>query len=93
MRYALTNARVMIHQPYGGVSGQFSDIEIQAAEIMRARDVLNDILAMHTGQPKDRIVKDTDRDFFLGAAEAKEYGLVDEVLKKTPAPASDETKD
>jgi ATP-dependent Clp protease protease subunit len=92
-RYALPNARVMMHQPYGGVSGQISDIEIQAAEIMRARDVLNDILAMHTGQPKERIVRDTDRDFFLGATEAKEYGLVDEVLKKTPAPTSDEIKD
>jgi ATP-dependent Clp protease protease subunit len=92
-RYALPNARVMMHQPYGGVSGQISDIEIQAAEIMRARDVLNDILAMHTGQPKERIVKDTDRDFFLGAQESKDYGLVDEVLKKAPAPAGDEIKD
>src|SRR5689334_5378820 len=72
-RYALPHARVMMHQPYGGVGGQISDIEIQAAEILRARDVLNDILAMHTGQPKERIVKDTDRDFFLGADESKEY--------------------
>jgi ATP-dependent Clp protease protease subunit len=89
-RYALPNARVMMHQPYGGVGGQISDIEIQAAEILRARDVLNDILAAHTGQPKERIVKDTDRDFFLGANEAKEYGLVDEVLKKTPVQAETE---
>jgi ATP-dependent Clp protease protease subunit len=80
----------MMHQPYGGVGGQISDIEIQAAEILRARDVLNDILAAHTGQPKDRIVKDTDRDFFLSANEAKDYGLVDEVLKKTPMQAEPE---
>jgi len=92
-RHILPNARVMMHQPYGGVGGQISDIEIQAAEILRARDVLNDILAFHTGQPKERIVKDTDRDFFLSAQESKDYGLVDEVLKKSQLPASEENKD
>ena len=83
-RYALPNARVMLHQPYGGVQGQVSDIEIQAEEILRYREVLNQILARHTGQPMDKIAKDTDRDFFLGAEAAKAYGVVDEVLKKMP---------
>lgn len=81
-RYALPHSRVMIHQPYGGVGGQVSDIEIQAAEILRARETLNEILARHTGQPMERIAKDTDRDFFLSAEEAKQYGLVDELTKK-----------
>lgn len=83
-RFALPHARVMLHQPYGGVSGQVSDIEIQAREILRNREMLNDILARHTGQSIERIAKDTDRDFFLSAAEAKEYGLVDEILSKPP---------
>jgi ATP-dependent Clp protease protease subunit len=83
-RFALPHARVMLHQPYGGVSGQVSDIEIQAREILRYREVLNEILAKHSGQAIDRIAKDTDRDFFLSAAEAKEYGLVDEILNKPP---------
>jgi ATP-dependent Clp protease protease subunit len=83
-RYALPNSRVMLHQPYGGVQGQISDIEIQAAEILRYREVLNGILAKHTGQPLERIAKDTDRDFFLGADEAKKYGVVDDVLQKLP---------
>ena len=82
-RYALPHARVMLHQPYGGVGGQVSDIEIQASEILRTREMLNGILAEHTKQPLDRIEKDTDRDFFLGPEEAKEYGLVDEILSKT----------
>ncbi|MCA9223159.1 MAG: ATP-dependent Clp protease proteolytic subunit, partial [Planctomycetales bacterium] len=86
-RYALPHARVMIHQPYGGVSGQVSDIEIQANEILRNREMLNEILAAHTGQPMEKIAKDTDRDFFLGAEESKAYGLVDEVLAKAPTPA------
>jgi len=84
-RYALPHARVMLHQPYGGVSGQVSDIEIQAKEILRNREVLNDILAKHSGQSLERISKDTDRDFFLSAEEAKQYGLVDEILVKPPA--------
>jgi ATP-dependent Clp protease protease subunit len=79
----------MLHQPYGGVQGQVSDIEIQANEILRYRQVLNDILAKHTAQPLERIAKDTDRDFFLGAEEAKNYGLVDDVLKKIPGPEED----
>ena len=81
-RFALPHARVMLHQPYGGVGGQVSDIEIQANEILRNRQMLNEILAAHTGQELERIERDTDRDFFLSAAEAKEYGLVDEILKK-----------
>ena len=90
MRFALPNARVMLHQPYGGVSGQVSDIEIQAQEILRYRSMLNEILAKHSGQPIERIAKDTDRDFFLDAAQAKAYGLVDEILSKPPAQADDE---
>jgi ATP-dependent Clp protease protease subunit len=83
-RFALPHARVMLHQPYGGVSGQVSDIEIQAQEILRNREMLNDILAKHSEKTIETIAKDTDRDFFLGAQEAKEYGLVDEILKKPP---------
>jgi ATP-dependent Clp protease protease subunit len=81
-RYALPHARVMLHQPYGGVAGQVSDIEIQANEILRNRQMLNEILATHSGQEIQKIAKDTDRDFFLTAEEAKNYGLVDEILKK-----------
>lgn len=89
-RYALPHARVMIHQPYGGVGGQVSDIEIQAAEILRARETLNEILARHTGQAIEKIAKDTDRDFFLSAEDAKTYGLVDELTKKREADIDDE---
>ncbi|MCP4080175.1 MAG: ATP-dependent Clp protease proteolytic subunit [Planctomycetaceae bacterium] len=78
-RFALANSRVMIHQPYSGVSGQVSDIEIQANEILRNRQTLNDILADHTGKPVEQIAKDVDRDFFMTAEEAKEYGMVDEI--------------
>ena len=81
-RFALPNAKIMIHQPYGGVGGQVSDIEIQADEIIKTRDVLNQVLASHTGQDKDKIAKDTDRDFYMNAAEAKEYGVVDDILTK-----------
>jgi ATP-dependent Clp protease protease subunit len=80
-RFALPNARIMIHQPWGGVEGQAADISIQAKEILRLRDRLNEILAFHTGKPLDAITKDTDRDFFMSADEAKAYGLVDEVVK------------
>jgi len=80
-RYALPNARIMIHQPWGGVQGQASDISIQAKEILHTRDRLNEILALHTGKPVEAIAKDTDRDFFMSSAEAREYGLVDEVVK------------
>jgi len=80
-RLALPNARIMIHQPWGGVQGQASDISIQAKEILRTRDRLNEILALHTGKPIDAISKDTDRDFFMSAAEARDYGIVDDVVK------------
>ena len=83
-RYALPHARVMLHQPYGGVGGQVIDIEIQAREILRNREMLNEILARHSDQAIETIAKDTDRDFFLTAEEAKEYGLVDEILSKPP---------
>jgi ATP-dependent Clp protease protease subunit len=89
-RFALPHARVMMHQPYGGVQGQISDIEIQAEEILRNRQVLNEIIARHTGQTIEKIEKDTDRDFFLGAEEAKAYGIVDDILAKTALPAEDE---
>jgi ATP-dependent Clp protease protease subunit len=79
-RFALPHARVLLHQPYGGVGGQATDIEIQAKEIMRMRDLLNEMLSQDTGQPIERIAKDTDRDFILEAAEAVEYGIVDEVI-------------
>ena len=79
-RYALPHARIMIHQPWGGVQGQASDISIQAKEILRLRERLNEILAHHTGQPLEKITKDTDRDYFMSAEESKEYGLVDEVI-------------
>ena len=80
-RFALPNARIMIHQPWGGVQGQASDISIQAKEILRLRERLNEILSKHTGKTIDTITKDTDRDRFLSADEAKEYGLVDKVVE------------
>lgn len=89
-RYALPNARVMIHQPYGGVGGQVSDIEIQAAEILRNRQRLNEILAHHTGQPIEKIEKDIDRDFFMTAEQAKEYGVVDDITRKPESEEEDE---
>ena len=93
-RYALPHAKVMIHQPYGQVGGQVSDIEIQADEILKTREVLNVILAQHTGQPLERIAKDTNRDYYMTAADAKEYGIVDDILTKAPGPAEeDEDKD
>ena len=79
-RFAVPNARIMIHQPMGGFSGQATDIEIQTKEILRLKSQLNHILARHTRQPLDRIEKDTDRDFFMGPGEAKEYGIIDEVI-------------
>jgi ATP-dependent Clp protease protease subunit len=80
-RYALPHARIMIHQPWGGVQGAASDINIQAKEILRLRERINEILARHTGQKIERIEKDTDRDYFMTADEAKNYGIVDEVIK------------
>lgn len=85
-RFALPNARVMLHQPMGGFQGQATDIEIHAREILRMKDTLNRILSRHTGQPFEKIQADTDRDFFMSGDEAKDYGVVDEVIhtvKKT----------
>jgi len=79
-RYALPNSRILIHQPLGGSQGQAADIAIQAKEILRIRDSLNDILAKHTGRDLDQIQKDTDRDFFMSGEEAKAYGIVDHVM-------------
>ncbi len=79
-RYALPHSKIMIHQPYGQVGGQVSDIEIQAEEIVRSKQVINEIIAKHTGQPLDRVARDTERDRYLTAMQAKEYGLVDEVV-------------
>ncbi|HVP63041.1 MAG TPA: ATP-dependent Clp endopeptidase proteolytic subunit ClpP [Myxococcaceae bacterium] len=79
-RQALPNARIMIHQPMGGAQGQATDIEIQAREILRMKGRLNEIIARHTGQPLERVEKDSDRDYFMGAAEARAYGIVDEVV-------------
>ena len=79
-RYGLPHSRIMIHQPWGGVSGQAIDISIQTKEILRLRDKINELLAQHTGQALDKIKKDTDRDYFMSAEEAKEYGIIDEVV-------------
>jgi len=98
-RMALPHSRIMIHQPYGGAQGQAVDIQIQAKEILRMREELDRIMATHTGQPLERVEKDSDRDFFMSPEEAKEYGLVDEVITtremakrqaegSTPAPAA-----
>jgi ATP-dependent Clp protease protease subunit len=84
-RFALPHSKIMVHQPYGQVGGQVSDIEIQATEILKDRTRINEILAQHTGQPIDRIEKETDRDKYYTPAEAKEFGLVDEVLAKLPS--------
>jgi ATP-dependent Clp protease, protease subunit len=89
-RFCLPNSTVMVHQPHGGVRGQVSDIEIQAAEILRMRQQLNEILSHHTGKPVETIAKDTDRDFFLTALQAKEYGLVDAILAKQTVPDDSE---
>ena len=86
-RLSLPHSRIMIHQPSGGFGGQASDIEIHAKEIIRLKAKLNEMMARHTGQPLERIEKDSDRDFFMGAGEAKEYGLIDEVVVKKPASA------
>jgi ATP-dependent Clp protease protease subunit len=88
-RYALPNARILIHQPMGAFQGQASDVAIQAKEILRMRETLNDILSFHTHQDIETIRKDTDRDFFMSGAEAKEYGIVDHVITQretTPTP-------
>lgn len=81
-RFALPNARIMIHQPMGGFQGQATDIEIHAKEILRMKEALNQILSYHTGQPMERIRQDTERDFFMSGEEAKNYGIIDEVIKE-----------
>ncbi len=83
-RFALPNSRIMIHQPWGGVQGTAADISIQAKEILKLKEKLNQILSLHTGKPVSVIEKDTDRDFFMSAEEAKEYGLVDHVIELKP---------
>ncbi|HXN42043.1 MAG TPA: ATP-dependent Clp endopeptidase proteolytic subunit ClpP [Myxococcaceae bacterium] len=92
-RFALPNARIMIHQPMGGVKGQATDIDIQAREILRLRDKLNEIVVKHTGQPLERIEKDTDRDYFMGPIEAKTYGIIDEVVVQKKAMPRDKTRE
>jgi ATP-dependent Clp protease, protease subunit len=84
-RFALPHARILLHQPYGGGGGQASDIELQAKEILRMRDLLNEMLANDTGQSPERLHKDTDRDFIMDAEEAKEYGIIDEVITSREA--------
>ncbi len=84
-RYALPHARIMIHQPMGGFRGQAADIDIQAREMARVKKTLNEVLAQHTGQPVERIEKDTDRDYFMAPAEAIPYGLIDEEIVKRPS--------
>ena len=83
-RFALPNARVMIHQPMGGFQGQATEIDIHAREILKIRERLNEIMAKHTGQPLDKISLDTERDYFMSAEEAKRYGLIDEVITRPP---------
>ncbi len=85
-RYALPYSRVMIHQPWGQLAGQAADVQIQAEEILRLRSWLNDILAEHTGQPLEKIEHDTDRDYFMTAQEAMDYGIVDSVVARQPEP-------
>jgi ATP-dependent Clp protease protease subunit len=89
-RRVLPNSRVMIHQPLGGARGQASDIEIQAREILKIKDKLNGILAHHTGKTSEQIAKDGDRDYYMSATEAKDYGLVDEVVNAPKLPEPEE---
>jgi ATP-dependent Clp protease, protease subunit len=83
-RHALPHSRILIHQPMGGFSGQATDVEIQAREILRLKQELNDILSKHTSQPIERIERDTDRDYYMSGEQAKEYGLIDSVIQKRP---------
>ncbi len=97
-RYALPHAKIMLHQPWGGVTGQAADIKIQAEEILRAKQTLNEILAKHTGQPLEKIQLETERDNYMSAEDAKAYGLIDEVLHeedmpKVPTQTQDKTEE
>jgi len=92
-RYALPHAKVMLHQPWGGVGGQAADVKIQAEEILKAKAMINDILAKHTGQPVEKIQAETERDRYMTADEAKEYGLIDEVLHEEQEKDKKKTKD
>jgi len=92
-RFVLPNARVMIHQPMGGFSGQATEIDIHAKEILKIRERLNEIMAKHTGQTLDRISKDTERDYFMSGEEAKVYGLIDQVISRPPKSVSDPGKE
>jgi ATP-dependent Clp protease protease subunit len=91
-RFSLPHSRILIHQPLGAFQGQATDVEIQAKEILRMREKLNDILALHSGQSLDKIQKDTDRDFFMSAEEAKEYGIVDKVIVERKIPEEEDNK-
>src|SRR5467141_3368055 len=93
MRFSLPNTRILIHQPSGGFQGQATDIQIQANEILRLRQTLNDILAKHTGQPVEKIERDTERDFFMSAEEAKGYGIIDDIILSTARPSDPAAKD
>lgn len=92
-RFALPNARVMIHQPMGGFQGQATEIDIHAREILKIRERLNEIMAKHTGQPLEKIALDTERDYFMSGEEAKRYGLIDEVIKRPPKIVKDLMKE
>jgi ATP-dependent Clp protease protease subunit len=85
-RYALPHSRILLHQPMGGFQGPATDVDIQAREILRMREELNMILVKHTGQPVEKIQRDTDRDFYMTASQAKEYGIIDEVVTERPKP-------
>ncbi len=88
-RIALPNSRVMIHQPWGGFQGQATDIDIQAREILKMRETLNQILADHTGKPFEEIARDTERDYYMSGEDARAYGLIDQVVEQRPTPAAD----
>jgi len=90
-RYALPHSRIMIHQPLGGVQGQATDIEIQAKEIIKIKKMIHQLLAKHTGQPIERIEKDTERDYFMSSEEALEYGIIDKIIEKREIPLKKES--
>lgn len=91
-RYALPHARILIHQPLGGFQGQATDIDIQAKEILRLKDELNRILAKLTGKPLEKVINDTDRDYFMNSEQAREYGIIDEIVARKPNPTAEGLK-